>query len=72
MVALKPKTKAKTNAAYFEQYGRRVYGEIVESHEGTFSIMLVTEQEGKAIPEYTGNQVIFVTRDLEKDLRGLH
>ena len=72
LVALKKGTKAKTNAAYFEQYGRVVYGEIMEEHKGQFCIMLVTEQEGKAIPAYTGNPVVFVTKDLEKDVRGLH
>jgi hypothetical protein len=58
----------RTNIEYFEMYGRVVYGEVEKSEyinipEAT--LVRVTSQTGKIIPEYQGNPIIMLTKDLE-------
>jgi hypothetical protein len=56
-----------TNDAYFERFGRRVFGKVINIHPKPprgVTIILCQNQTGKAIPEYYDHAVIFNTSDL--------
>ena len=72
---LKEGQQVKTNDDYFEKLGRRVYGTVVEFvSEPVLGVVQPEEviivrwdrQEGRAIKEHQGQNVIMLRTDLER------
>lgn len=59
-------TKVKTNDKYFETFKRTTYGEVVWSYNNLFCTVNVKKQMGKVIPEHTGQDVVFLMKDIVK------
>ena len=55
-----------TNAGYVKRFGRRVFGTVIDIHEDAVCVVNVKKQVGNIIPEHTGNNVVFLVRDLEE------
>ncbi len=68
--------KVRTDAAYRMMWNRTVHGVVrhpdwvTDEHKEAVTIIVVTDQEGNAIPEYqnSGAGVLMRTSDLELDI----
>lgn len=68
MVTFEIGMEVQTNDEYFRMYGRRVFGEVVDTGmqpPPQITMIRVTRQEGNAIPEHSGKILMMRTVDLK-------